>query len=85
MAKIYQKHWAYEKFYWMQVCQVKQFYLDEKNARMLNELFKQINEDYKQTLLVVTHDERMAEFATKRVHMQGGILVPYQDFNAKEI
>lgn len=59
--------------------------LDEKNARMLNELFKQINEDYKQTLLVVTHDERMAEFATKRVHMQGGILVPYQDFNAKEI
>lgn len=58
--------------------------LDEKNARMLNELFKQINEEYKQTLLVVTHDERMAEYATSRVHMQGGILVPYQDFNAKE-
>ncbi len=58
--------------------------LDEKNARMLNELFKQINEDFKQTLLVVTHDERMTEYATSRVHMQGGILVPYQDFNAKE-
>ena len=58
--------------------------MDEKNARMLNELFKQINEEYKQTLLVVTHDERMAEYATSRVHMQGGTLVPYQDFNAKE-
>ena len=52
--------------------------LDEKNARMLNELFKQINEDYKQTLLVVTHDERMAEYATRRVSMRGGILVPFE-------
>lgn len=51
--------------------------LDEKNARMLNELFKQINEDYRQTLLVVTHDERMAEYATSRVHMHGGKIVPF--------
>lgn len=51
--------------------------LDEKNARMLNELFKRINEDYKQTLLVVTHDERMAEYATSRVHMHGGKIVPF--------
>lgn len=52
--------------------------LDEKNARMLNELFQQIHEDYKQTLLVVTHDERMAEFATSRVHMHGGVVVPFE-------
>ncbi len=51
--------------------------LDEKNARMLNELFKQINEEDRQTLLVVTHDERMAEYATKRVHMHGGTIVPF--------
>lgn len=51
--------------------------LDEKNAQMLNELFRQINEEFKQTLLVVTHDERMAEFATSRVHMQGGKIVPF--------
>lgn len=51
--------------------------LDERNARMLNELFKRINEDYKQTLLVVTHDERMAEYATSRVHMHGGKIVPF--------
>lgn len=52
--------------------------LDERNARMLNELFKQINEEDGQTLLVVTHDERMAEYATERVHMHGGKIVPME-------
>lgn len=51
--------------------------LDEKNARMLNELFKRINEESGQTLLVVTHDERMAEYATSRVLMHGGKIVPF--------
>ncbi|MCK9181783.1 MAG: ABC transporter ATP-binding protein [Fibrobacteraceae bacterium] len=55
--------------------------LDEKNAKMLNELFKKLNEEFNQTLLVVTHDERMAEYATRRVHMRGGVIVP---FDSKE-
>jgi lipoprotein-releasing system ATP-binding protein len=52
--------------------------LDEKNALMLNELFAELNKKFNQAFLVVTHDERMATFATRRLHMQGGLIVPFE-------
>jgi len=52
--------------------------LDESNALMLNELFADLNKKFNQAFLVVTHDERMAIYATRRVHMQGGLIVPFE-------
>lgn len=46
--------------------------LDEKNAEMLNELFSRLNKEFNQTFLIVTHDERLAKCATKRLSMSHG-------------
>ena len=46
--------------------------LDEKNAEMLNELFSKLNKEFNQTFLVVTHDERLANCASKRYIMTHG-------------
>ncbi|MDR1760650.1 MAG: ABC transporter ATP-binding protein [Fibrobacter sp.] len=56
--------------------------LDEKNAVVLNELFVELNKKYGQSFLIVTHDERMAREATKRFHMRGGLVVPFNEENA---
>jgi len=52
--------------------------LDEKNAAMLNDLFADLNAKFNQAFLIVTHDERMAKYATHRVHMSGGLIVPFE-------
>ena len=44
----------------------------EKNAEMLNELFSKLNKEFNQTFLVVTHDERLANCASKRYIMTHG-------------
>ena len=46
--------------------------LDEKNAEMLNELFIELNEKFKQTFLVVTHDLRFAKRASRTLEMLHG-------------
>lgn len=55
--------------------------LDERNATILNELFVELNEKYGQSFLIVTHDERMSRFASSRFHMQGGLVVPFEEEN----
>ncbi len=49
--------------------------LDEKNAVMLNELFSELNKKFKQTILVVTHDARLAACALRNVTMHYGKIV----------
>lgn len=49
--------------------------LDEKNAVMLNELFSELNKKFKQTILVVTHDARLAACATRKVTMHYGKII----------
>ncbi|MCF0225183.1 MAG: ABC transporter ATP-binding protein [Fibrobacter sp.] len=48
--------------------------LDEANSAMLNELIGELNEKFNQAFLVVTHDEKLASFAKRRVLMHGGII-----------
>lgn len=49
--------------------------LDEANADKLNHLFAELNQKLGQAFLIVTHDARMANLATRRVHMHGGLAV----------
>lgn len=49
--------------------------LDEKNSEMLNELFSELNANLKQTILVVTHDARLASCAGRKVTMHHGKIV----------
>ena len=48
--------------------------LDEANSARLNELFGELNEKFNQAFLIVTHDEKLASFAKRRVVMHGGII-----------
>jgi lipoprotein-releasing system ATP-binding protein len=48
--------------------------LDEANSQMLNELIGELNEKFNQAVLIVTHDEKLASFAKRRVVMHGGII-----------
>jgi lipoprotein-releasing system ATP-binding protein len=46
--------------------------LDSKNAEELHELFFQLREDYKQTFVIVTHNEKLAQMADRKLVMQDG-------------
>ena len=48
--------------------------LDEANSAMLNELIGELNEKFNQAFLIVTHDEKLASFAKRRVFMHGGVI-----------
>ena len=48
--------------------------LDEANSQMLNELIGELNEKFNQAFLIVTHDEKLASFAKRRVVMHGGVI-----------
>ena len=43
-------------------------------AARLNELFGELNEKFKQAFLIVTHDEKLASFAKRRVVMHNGLI-----------
>ena len=48
--------------------------LDEANSAKLNELFGELNEKFNQAFLIVTHDEKLASFAKRRVVMHNGLI-----------
>lgn len=48
--------------------------LDEENSARLNELFGELNDKFNQAFLIVTHDEKLASFAKRRVIMHGGVI-----------
>ena len=48
--------------------------LDEANSALLNELFGELNEKFNQAFLIVTHDEKLASFARRRVVMHNGLI-----------
>ncbi|MDD4575492.1 MAG: ABC transporter ATP-binding protein [Bacteroidales bacterium] len=49
--------------------------LDSKNARELHELFFDLRDRFKQTFIIVTHNQELAEMADRCVHMKDGIVV----------
>lgn len=46
--------------------------LDPKTASGVHALFRELNRDMGQTFVVVTHDIRMADAASRRVHLEDG-------------
>ena len=46
--------------------------LDSKNAAELHDLFFQLREDFKQTFVIVTHNEKLAQMADRTLVMKDG-------------
>ncbi|MFT7612251.1 MAG: lipoprotein-releasing system ATP-binding protein [Parvicellaceae bacterium] len=49
--------------------------LDSQNARDLYDLFKELRNDFKQTFVIVTHNEEFAHLADRTITMKDGIMV----------
>ncbi len=49
--------------------------LDSKNSREIVELLKMSNKNYKQTLIVITHDEQIALQADRIISLEDGLIV----------
>ena len=55
--------------------------LDEKNALILVDLFKQINTDYNVTILLTTHNPDVAAIGNVRYELKSGLLEKNKDIN----
>ncbi len=49
--------------------------LDTANARSLHELFFELRDQLKQTFIIVTHNEELADMADRKVFMKDGMIV----------
>ena len=49
--------------------------LDSANARELHQLFLDLREKLKQTFLIVTHNEELAEMSDRTLHMKDGKII----------
>lgn len=49
--------------------------LDEGNSEKLHKLFFDLNREFGQTFLIVTHDRHLASLAGRRVQMHGGVIL----------
>lgn len=49
--------------------------LDSKNAKELHDLFIQLRAQFKQTFLIVTHNEELADMSDRILHMKDGVIV----------
>ena len=49
--------------------------LDTANAQAIHELFLQLQQEMKQTIILVTHNEALAERTDRRIRMQDGRIV----------
>jgi lipoprotein-releasing system ATP-binding protein len=50
--------------------------LDSVHARELHELFLDLRKQFKQTFLIVTHNEELSEMSDRILHMKDGVIVP---------
>jgi len=49
--------------------------LDSKNAKELHDLFVRLRNEFKQTFLIVTHNEELAAMSDRELHMKDGKIV----------
>jgi lipoprotein-releasing system ATP-binding protein len=49
--------------------------LDKKNSEIVFNVFKQLAEEYKQTLLIVTHDQSFADRTHRIIEMEDGKII----------
>lgn len=46
--------------------------LDSVTSKETMELFKKLNHEQKKTILLITHDQHVADYANNTIHMQDG-------------
>jgi lipoprotein-releasing system ATP-binding protein len=51
--------------------------LDSTNARDLHQLFVDLRRDFKQTFIIVTHNEELANISDRKVLMKDGLIVDH--------
>jgi lipoprotein-releasing system ATP-binding protein len=49
--------------------------LDKKNSDLVFDIFKQLADEFKQTLLIVTHDSSFAERTHRIIKMEDGKII----------
>lgn len=49
--------------------------LDKKNSEMVYDIFKRMSEEFKQTLLIVTHDPGFAEKTQRTIELEDGRII----------
>ncbi len=49
--------------------------LDKKNSELVFDIFKKLAEEYKQTLLIVTHDQSIADRSHRIIEMEDGKII----------
>ncbi|MFZ9661140.1 MAG: ABC transporter ATP-binding protein, partial [Chitinophagaceae bacterium] len=49
--------------------------LDSANARDLHHLFLKLRDEFRQTFLIVTHNEELASMSDRVLHMKDGLVV----------
>ena len=58
--------------------------LDSKTGMSIMELFREINQKYKKTIVQVTHSEKSAQYGTKLVRLVDGQIESIEDIQHKE-
>lgn len=49
--------------------------LDSNNSKMVMKVFASLNEEFRQTMMVITHNPEVAEQAHREIHMRDGMIV----------
>ncbi|QGA69312.1 ABC transporter ATP-binding protein [Sulfolobus sp. E11-6] len=49
--------------------------LDSNNAKIVMNIFKKINEEFKSTIVVVTHDREVASYTRRKIYIRDGKIV----------
>ena len=59
--------------------------LDSKNSREIMEILKKANQDYEQTIIMVTHDLELAKYASRIITLEDGRIIQDEEIQHDNI